>query len=185
MKREDFKKITDEHFKVCEKFIENKGKCLAVCSSCPFSGENLVASGSGCGNEGYANFGASTDKEDIILVKSAKEFLKLRPSRLTVVKIDEEELEKFKNQKVRLATSDDKEEHDAVNSPVHYQLEVNGMDIEVKDLIKAIVKNMNGTKAYYVGNIIKYIMRAEKKNGIEDYKKARKYLDFVIGEIGE
>jgi hypothetical protein len=30
------------------------------------------------------------------------------------------------------------------------------------------------------GNIIKYIVRFEKKNGIEDLEKAKHYIDFMI-----
>ena len=42
---------------------------------------------------------------------------------------------------------------------------------------------MLGTKGYVhwtCGNAMKYIFRWEKKNGIEDLKKARKNLDFAI-----
>ncbi|MCA2096647.1 DUF3310 domain-containing protein [Anaerococcus degeneri] len=30
---------------------------------------------------------------------------------------------------------------------------------------------------------MKYILRANKKNGLEDYKKARQYLDWYIQEL--
>ena len=30
------------------------------------------------------------------------------------------------------------------------------------------------------GNVIKYISRYKRKNGIEDLKKARQYIDFLI-----
>lgn len=180
MKREYFKEITDKHFEICEEIIKNDGDCSEVdvsCAVCPFSYRNAT-NGVKCNK----NWG-----DTLGLLENAKEFLKFRPSRLTVVKINEEELEKFKNQDVVWEPVSDykKAKHDAVNSPVHYQLNVNGQKLEVKDLIKAVVKGMDGTKGYYVGNVIKYILRAEKKNGIEDYKKARKYLDFIIGEIGE
>ena len=33
---------------------------------------------------------------------------------------------------------------------------------------------------FYFGNILKYLIRAEKKNRIEDYKKALKYLEMLI-----
>jgi hypothetical protein len=35
-------------------------------------------------------------------------------------------------------------------------------------------------KGYLKGNIIKYISRANQKNGIDDYKKARVYIDWLI-----
>ena len=33
---------------------------------------------------------------------------------------------------------------------------------------------------FCLGNILKYLIRAEKKNKLEDYKKANKYLDWII-----
>ena len=69
------------------------------------------------------------------------------------------------------------EEMDMVNSPAHYKLD--GLDIESKDVLKSVL----GTKGYVhwaCGNAMKYIFRWEKKNGLEDLKKARKNLDFAI-----
>lgn len=65
--------------------------------------------------------------------------------------------------------------------PNHYKLNIKGQDIEVMDIIDAVVKDMDGRKGYIVGNILKYVCRAEKKNRLEDYKKARTYLDMLIG----
>ena len=42
-----------------------------------------------------------------------------------------------------------------------------------------IMKNRLG---FIVGNIIKYVCRAEHKNGLEDLYKARHYLDILIEE---
>jgi hypothetical protein len=36
---------------------------------------------------------------------------------------------------------------------------------------------------FWQGNIIKYIMRYDAKNGLEDLKKARRYLDEKINEM--
>lgn len=69
------------------------------------------------------------------------------------------------------------DENDMVNSPAHYKLD--GLDIESKDVLKSVL----GTKGYVhwaCGNAMKYIFRWEKKNGLEDLKKARKNLDFAI-----
>lgn len=35
------------------------------------------------------------------------------------------------------------------------------------------------------GNVIKYLCRYKRKNGIEDLKKARQYLDFLIEKEGK
>ena len=72
-----------------------------------------------------------------------------------------------------------KESVDNINSPNHYKLE--GLGIESIEIIKARL-GQEGFKAFCVGNALKYIIRAEKKNGIEDYKKAQKYLEWIIKE---
>ena len=69
------------------------------------------------------------------------------------------------------------EKMDNINSPSHYKLE--GLEIESIDIIKARL-GKDGFKAFCVGNAMKYLIRAEKKNGIEDYKKAQKYLEWII-----
>ena len=66
--------------------------------------------------------------------------------------------------------------------PNHYKLNIKGQDIEVKDIIQEVVKDLQGIKAFNVANVIKYVLRAEKKNGIEDYKKAITYLNFITQE---
>lgn len=68
-------------------------------------------------------------------------------------------------------------ENDNVNSPNHYKLD--GLNVEVIDVIKATVKDFN---SFCHGNIIKYVLRADKKNGIEDFKKAKKYIEMMIGD---
>jgi hypothetical protein len=42
-----------------------------------------------------------------------------------------------------------------------------------------------GFFGYLRGNAIKYLWRYDKKNGVEDLKKARWYLDRLIQEVGE
>lgn len=66
--------------------------------------------------------------------------------------------------------------NDNVNHPQHYKLD--GLDIEVIDLIRSAT----GTQyaGYLLGNLIKYVMRYKKKNGVEDLKKAKVYLDWLI-----
>lgn len=66
--------------------------------------------------------------------------------------------------------------NEMVVHPNHYQLSIN---IEVMDIINVIVKDFQGKNAFYVGNVVKYLLRAEKKNKLEDYKKALYYLIFL------
>ena len=65
---------------------------------------------------------------------------------------------------------------DNVNHPAHYQLK-NGL--EVIDVIDACTD----VKAFCKGNIIKYVMRADKKNGKEDLEKARNYIDMLLAYL--
>ena len=67
---------------------------------------------------------------------------------------------------------------DPVDHPPHYTYG----DIEVIDYI-AQTLGAEGFKGYCLGNVIKYISRAEHKNGKEDYKKARWYLDRIIEDL--
>nr|DAS60135.1 MAG TPA: nucelotide kinase [Caudoviricetes sp.] len=69
-------------------------------------------------------------------------------------------------------------EQNNVNNSNHYKL--GGLDVEVIDVIKATVKDFN---SLCHGNIIKYMLRSNKKNGIEDFKKARKYIDMMVREV--
>lgn len=69
---------------------------------------------------------------------------------------------------------------DNVNSPNHYKIP--GCDFESIDIIRARLGL--GTSFFLEGNVIKYLIRAEKKNGKEDYEKARKYLNWLVEEQG-
>ena len=68
-------------------------------------------------------------------------------------------------------------EYDMVNNLSHYKLD--GLDVEVIDVIKATVTDF---ESFCHGNIIKYVLRVNKKNGIEDLKKAKKYIEMLIEE---
>lgn len=62
---------------------------------------------------------------------------------------------------------------ETVNHPNHYQMK-NGL--EVIDIIDAVTD----VKAFCKGNAIKYLCREDKKNGIEDLKKADWYIQYLI-----
>ena len=66
---------------------------------------------------------------------------------------------------------------DKIISPKHYKLE--GLDIEAIDVIKSVL-GKDKFEGYCRGNVIKYILRADSKNGIEDLKKAQVYLNWEI-----
>lgn len=70
---------------------------------------------------------------------------------------------------------------DMINKPPHY----NQAGIECIDAIAAATSGKKGIEAVCVANVIKYLWRYELKNGLEDVKKARWYLDRLVGELEE
>lgn len=72
-------------------------------------------------------------------------------------------------------------EPDMVNHPQHY---TQG-GIECIDALKAATVDKHGIEAVCVANIIKYLWRYEEKNGVEDVRKARWYLERLLKELEE
>ena len=70
---------------------------------------------------------------------------------------------------------------DMVNHPQHY---TQG-GIECIECIKAAVTNKVGIEAVCVANVIKYLFRYEEKNGIEDVRKAKWYIERLLKELEE
>lgn len=72
-------------------------------------------------------------------------------------------------------------EQDVINKPTHYQGRYGMESIE-------ILRNFMTDEqlaGFYLGNSLKYLIRHQKKNGLEDLKKARKNLDWLIEEMEE
>ena len=158
MKREDFKKITEKHIETARELIKTNGMCENIkCYDCPFDEFNNKK-GLGCGKAGYATHGASCYGEDEKLLQSANDFLEM--CRKTGALIGEGTIAE-----------------DKIKSPSHYKLE--GLNCETIDVVKARL-GKDGFKAFCVGNVLKYVLRAEKKNGLEDYKKSKQYLEWII-----
>ena len=70
---------------------------------------------------------------------------------------------------------------DMVNHPQHY---TQG-GIECIDALKAATVGKCGIEAVCVANVIKYLWRYEKKNGIEDIRKAKFYIERLLKELEE
>jgi hypothetical protein len=68
---------------------------------------------------------------------------------------------------------------DMVNHPPHYT----SGGIECLDAIEAATANLTGMDAVCTAQVIKYVWRWKLKNGVEDLKKARFYLDRLIGDV--
>lgn len=69
---------------------------------------------------------------------------------------------------------------DKIKNVSHYQGK-NGL--EVFQVQESFIGNLAGMQAFRWCNVVKYILRFQKKNGIEDLKKARRYLDLMISEV--
>ena len=69
---------------------------------------------------------------------------------------------------------------DVVNHPSHYT----GSAIECIDAIQASM-SPEAFKGFLKGNVLKYLWRYEKKNGVEDLKKAQRYQARLVKEMGE
>ena len=67
-----------------------------------------------------------------------------------------------------------------VSHPSHYQSK---SGLEVIDVIEAFTDGLEGIEACDTGNIIKYMCRWKHKNGIQDLKKARWYLEHLINHM--
>ena len=70
---------------------------------------------------------------------------------------------------------------DMVNHPQHY---TQG-GIECIDALKAATVGKRGIEAVCVANVIKYLWRYEEKNGIEDVRKAKWYIERLLMELEE
>ena len=68
---------------------------------------------------------------------------------------------------------------DNVKSPSHY---VSDKGFEVFDVQEAYIHDLKGMAASFWCNVVKYILRFQIKNGVEDLKKAKYYLDKLIEE---
>ncbi|MBA9088777.1 hypothetical protein FHR92_005310 [Fontibacillus solani] len=68
---------------------------------------------------------------------------------------------------------------DSVNHPAHYT----AGNVECIDAIDAATTDLNGAEAYNTGQVIKYIWRWKRKNGLEDLRKCRWYLDRLIAKL--
>ena len=78
----------------------------------------------------------------------------------------------------KLFNNTENKQEDNVNHPSHYTFG----KIEVMDYIEDKVSDVE-CEGYFVGNIIKYVSRFRKKNGIEDLKKAQWYLNRLISNM--
>lgn len=70
-------------------------------------------------------------------------------------------------------------EENSVSDPVHSPDHYTYGGIETIDFLQAKLSPAEFA-GFCKGNVLKYLSRAERKNGVEDLKKARWYLDRLI-----
>lgn len=83
----------------------------------------------------------------------------------------------FLEDRTRTKATEEKQKDERVNKPSHYMLD--GLNVESIDVIRSVL-GIDGFKAHCRGCALKYLLRANKKNGLEDLKKARVYLNWEI-----
>ena len=98
--------------------------------------------------------------------------------------IDAEKHKELKELAKKIITTDilepkDTENNDNIIRPNHY---ASDKGFEVFDVQEAFIHELKGMSASYWCNIVKYILRFQKKNGVEDLKKAKYYLEKLIEE---
>lgn len=64
---------------------------------------------------------------------------------------------------------------DAVKTPAHYCAD----NIELVDVWRGAMTTEQ-LRGLYRGNVLKYLFRYDKKNGVEDLRKAQVYLELLI-----
>ena len=76
----------------------------------------------------------------------------------------------------------DTSDFDVVDKPEHYNTNL-PEGVEVIDIIATQTAPLSGMQAVAQANVIKYVLRWQKKNGVQDLEKARFYLNRLIGEL--
>ena len=67
-------------------------------------------------------------------------------------------------------------ENDPVKHPNHYCYG----KFECVEVIQELTAGASGPEGFLLGNVIKYLWRYRRKNGAEDLKKARRYIEMLI-----
>lgn len=79
----------------------------------------------------------------------------------------------YEGKPLTIVDADDK--FDIVDNPKHYT----NKEIEPIDYMQDTL-TPDGFEGYCIGNVLKYVSRYQNKNGVQDLKKARWYLNRVI-----
>ena len=72
------------------------------------------------------------------------------------------------------------EKNDNVNKPNHY---IGTYGLEGKEVTANFIKGKAEMETHCWCSTVEYLLRYKEKNGLEDLKKARKNLDWLIEEL--
>lgn len=162
---------------MCKKVLKANGilsdiKCSMECEICPFYKKN-------CGWDESACM-VGTKEENLQL---AQNYIKEHEKTVnTIEKIEKNEdisrdlIEGNNFTKATVTLKELQEIKNNVDHPKHY---TNGK-YECIDIIEDVTKDLTGLEAVCTANVIKYMWRWKLKNGVEDLKKARWYLNKLI-----
>ena len=115
--------------------------------------------------------------EDKTIEERMKELrIKLNPPEPTIEKKVALKGEELRNE-LYSENVETKLAEDLVNHPEHYKAK-NGL--EAIDMIAAFTDGLQGMEAVCTANALKYLCRWHKKNGVEDLKKAKWYIEYLI-----
>ena len=76
-------------------------------------------------------------------------------------------------------TVEDKDKYDMVNQPKHYMFNIDGHEVQAVDILKGTL-TPEEFRGWLKGSYLTYILRADRKNGLEDLKKANIFLNWQI-----
>jgi hypothetical protein len=79
----------------------------------------------------------------------------------------------YKSPQIEMFDLEEPPDSDPVIKPPHY----------TKWKIEPINFIMRNDMPFWMGNVVKYCMRAEDKNGVEDLRKAIRYIEFRIRQL--
>lgn len=97
---------------------------------------------------------------------------------LAVVYEVEKKIEQFM-EKIKFNSKIQKDTHDSVEKPKHYMFNIDGYDVQAIDIVRGLL-TPEEFRGWIKGSYFTYLMRADRKNGLEDLKKARTFLEWQI-----
>ena len=76
-------------------------------------------------------------------------------------------------------TVEDKDKYDMVKQPKHYMFNIDGHEVQAVDILKGTL-TPEEFRGWLKGSYLTYLLRADRKNGLEDLKKANTFLNWQI-----